>query len=216
MTKRFTLLVAVCLLLGWASSARAQTDLNILGDDLVWDPLSSPVMTIGINRTSADPQVDLLAGWSLRLSIVPDAGASGTLEFNAATLPSVDYPLTGVSGGLGGSVSGTSLFAFDDDTSFDGVTISAGGNNLLDLDFSSPDGALGLFRIFATPGLGDTQWSDAGFNDQQFANVPFSGGAVEIGSVTAIPEPNSLALCGLFAVLGGYGCWRKRHRRSNG
>jgi hypothetical protein len=207
---------AACLLVSFASVASAQTSLNILGQNLSWDrsaaPLLSPTMTIGINRTSADPQADLFAGWSLRLSIVPDAGATGTLEFNSATLPGVDYPLAGVSGGLGGSVSGTTLFAFDDDTSFAGVTLSTAGDNLLDLDFSTPDGALGLFRIMATPGLGDTQWSDAAFNDQEFANLPFAGGPVEIATVTAVPEPGSLLFCSLATLLGLAFYVRRRSR----
>ena len=123
--------------------------------------------------------------------------------------------LSGVSGGLGGSLSGTDLFVFDDDTTFAGVVVSAVGENLLDLDFSTPDGALGLFRIFATPGLGDTQWSDASFNDQEFANLPFSGGAVEIGSVTVIPEPGGLILCGLAAGLALLVRTRSQRRRRN-
>lgn len=196
------------LLAGPAGTARAQTDLNVLGENILWDrdvaPLVSPTLNLDINRTSADPQLDLLAGWSLRLEIVPDVGATGTLEFNSRSLPSVDYVLSGVSGGLGGSLSGTDLFAFDDDTTFDGVVVSAVGQNLLEIDFSTPDAANGLFRLFATPGLGDSQWSDAGFNDQNFANLPFSGGAVELGTVnvvTAIPEPGGLVLCGLAAGL---------------
>ena len=203
------------LLAAPAGTARAQTDLNVLGDNLLWDrgaaPLVSPTLNLGINRTSADPQLDLLAGWSLRLEIVPDVGATGTLEFNSRGLPSVDYVLSGVSGGLGGSLSGTDLFAFDEDVTTDGVVVSAIGENLLEIDFSTPDGALGLFRIFATPGLGDTQWSDASFTDQEFANLPFTGGPVEIGSVTAVPEPASLILCGLVSALGILYCWRKRH-----
>lgn len=197
------------------SKAIAQTDLEVVQDDIVWNidalPLNSQTLTLGIVRTSA-LEPDLLAGWSLRLSIV-SGGGTGTLEFNSRALPSSNYVLDGVSGGLGGSFSGTSLFAFDDDITFNGVTVSMSGQNLLDMDFSTPDNAFDLFRIMATPGLGNTQWSDDGFNDQEFANLPFSGGAVEVGTVTVVPEPASLLLCSLFALgLVGYGL-RKRLRR---
>ena len=216
MNQGISVAAAACLLVALGNPARAQTDLNILGDNLVWDrtadPLTSPTLTIGINRTTGDPQLDLLAGWSLRLFIAPDVGATGTLEFSSTALPSSGYPLAGVSGGLGGSVSGTTLFAFDDDTSFAGVTLSTAGDNLLDLDFSTPDGALGLFRIMATPGLGDTQWSDAAFNDQEFANLPFAGGPVEIATVTAIPEPGSLLFCSLATLVGLAFYVRRRSR----
>lgn len=181
--------------------------LTLVADDIVWNPpidgAVSPALSFGVNNDTS-PDLDRLQGWQLRLQIMPDTGAEGTLEFNARSLPTSDYLLEGASGGLGGSLSVSDVFAFDDDPGFLGVEVPLSGKQLLTVDFSTPDDARGNFKILAIPGLANTQWSDANFVDREFENVPLSASnPIVLATVTVVPEPSTalLACVGLASLL---------------
>jgi hypothetical protein len=204
-TMRFgsSILLAAVLAVSPSSVASA---LSITGEDLVWNQLDpSPIYIVGIQNLEAS--TDPLFAWSLGLEIVPDAGAVGTLQFDSATLPP-DYLLDGRSGGLTPALSGptTSIAPIgDSDSDFTGIEVPSTGKNLLATTLVASPDAQGLFRIFAVgdPFTGSNWFSDDFENTRAFANVPFTGGPVEIGSITIVPEPSTAALATIgFVAIG--------------
>lgn len=163
----------------------------------------SPTMTFNIQNGSES--TDKVVGWSLGLQIVPDAGATGTLEFATASLPLADYLFDGRSGGLfPNSITASTDVGpvFDTDTS-EGVIVPASAN-LLSVTFQSTD-AKGTFKISIIGnefnGSNVTESVDGSFPTVAFANVAF-GSTLEVASITAIPEPTALLFVGLVACSG--------------
>ncbi len=193
---RFLAACVVCVAVCPVASAG---NLTLSANDLTWDwsvaPTVSPPLAISVaNDTS--PDSDLLQGWQLRLQIEP-VNAVGTLFFHSGDVPA-NYLLDGVSGGLVASPGGLSLFAFDDDETFQGVEVPASGTALINLTFDTFNGALGEFRLVAVPGLANTEWSDSDFNDRPFTDLPLSGGGlIELATINVVPEPGSFFLLGL-------------------
>ena len=185
--------------------------------DIQWRTDStSPVMVFGIeNPASTD---DLLHAWQLGLAIVARSGTTGGLQFNTATLPS-SYLLDGRSDGLFPPHSGpadTISVIGDSDSLHTGVWVDPTGRNLLQVDFVALPGTSGVFDIKAAPDLfNGCNWFSSDFQVRGYANVPFDGGPVSLGTVTVVyvPEPSTLLLL-LSASLGvGLAASRRRLRR---
>jgi hypothetical protein len=192
---------AVLLAVAFVSPARADS-LTISGQNLSWGGSGvSPTFTVGIENLTS-PATDQLFAWQLGLLIVPEASATGTLKFLTATLPS-NYVLAGkTTTGLLPAFSGpsTSISPFIGDATSDptGVVVPASGDNLLAVTFTASSNAKGFFDIFAVPGVQASTWFDQNFNQRDFANVPSTGGNVQIGTMdigqASIPEPQSVVL----------------------
>ena len=197
--------------------------LSLTSSNLSWDPAVSalsPSVLIGVLNSQTVNDPDLLAGWQLNLMLQPQAGATGTLRFNSATLPVSGYLLEGNSAGLIANVGagGTALTAFDDDDTLPlGVSVPASGNSLLALDFRTLDNARGTFGLVAlAPPGGFTQWGDASPADRFFTNVPSGATSpIVLATITLVPEPSTIVLSGLAALLfaGKLGCLRLRSQR---
>ncbi len=199
---------------GLAGTSQAW-QLTLTGQHLVWNPAApSPTHVVGIENleSSTDP----LFAWSLGLQIVPDPTATGTVQFASTTIPG-DYLLAGRSGGLVPAFAGpaTSISPMgDSDDLFEGVVVPETGKNLLATTFVASPDALGLFYIFAVPDpfAGANWFSDDFQNAQAFANVPFTGGPVLIGSINVVPEPSALLLIGQMSLALALFSWRCRRR----
>lgn len=221
--KRFLVAVMTFLLLGspvWADSV-----LTLSGQTLDWDTTSqpSPTFTVGIANNGV---TDTLQGWSLGLEIVAGSGASGTLSFATATLPSTNYLLNGnsqVQEGLGfipgnPTLPATSILPIADFifTGTTGVTVPSSGDNLLSLTFAASS-MQGTFQIVEIPDPNTGSYWFSGSNTiVSFGNSPFGGTSnnpttgtpVSIGSLTlsaqqTVPEPHSvwLLLSGLATLV---------------
>ena len=204
--------LGVCLNGGFRTAVAG--DLALVADSIVWDPMldgpNSPAMTLRLTNDT-DPDTETLQGWMISLAIVPDPSSTGTLTFAARNLPASNYVLAGDSAGLAGSLLPASLLAFDDALSAVGAVVPTSGASLLEIAFSTPDDARGLFFVVATPGLGSTGWSDGDFNDREFVNAPFSAGQpVVLGQVTVVPEPAAVVLALQLAVVVLYLLLRRR------
>jgi hypothetical protein len=140
------------------------------------------------NSTADDPPTEFLTAWQVRLEIVPDAGAAGTLEFETAAEPE-NYVFDGANH-FGPTVvpAGDRLFASDFNfPNTGGVQVPAApGTGLLSIQLAPQPGALGRFGVYALAGLTNCEWTDAASPVRQrrtFANVPDAGGPVRIADV---------------------------------
>ena len=146
------------------------------------------LLVMAVNDLDPDAPADFLTAWQLRLAIIPNSTATGSLEFFAGAEPG-NYVFEGT-GQFGPNISnsGDKLFAVDfnfPDTG--GVQIPlAPGANLLSIVFTPSVDALGTFGIFALNGLTNSEWTDA-TNPiklrRTFVNVPDGGGPVRIADV---------------------------------
>lgn len=195
------LVVGFLMLIVFAASRVAADQLSLSGQDIVWNPQNStsPEFVVGVANTSGT--TDLLFAWQLGLEILSPPGTTGSLQFNTANYPP-DYLLDGRSGGLTpvftGPASNIAVIS-DSDSQFLGVLVPASITGLLETDFVVSPDARGVFQIAVVPDeFQGASWFSSDFAARDFANVPFGGGPVVIGSVTVVPEPSGLAL----AVLG--------------
>ncbi len=182
--------------------------------EIITGQTSTPIPLGVVNDTVPDAPEDFLTGWQFSLIILPEAGATGTVTF--ATPPSgsapepPNYVLDGVNFGIATVNGGDELLAFDFIDPFsgsDGVQVPVDpGALLLLVELLASNDAEGEFGVYAVPGRGFTEWTDANPLIQRilpFENVPDGPEPVLIGSVSVrIPEPASFALmvCGLSAV----------------
>ena len=196
---------------GWASylSISLNTPVSRTVHDVQWNGGSPPpVMVVGIEDTTATGT--LLTAWQLGLEIIPDTGATGQIRFSTATIPD-SYLLDERSSGLAPTFTGPSTTIAtigDQDALFTGVPVSETGQNLLQLGFDAVAGSSGCFLIAAVPGeFSGSSWYAEDFSAQEFLNVPLSGGAVVLGSITIVPVPEPgtpILLCaGVFAFASG-------------
>jgi hypothetical protein len=206
-TLRYTAAIAAVVLFGAGQTFAAS--LSIGASNIVWNPsvdgTPSGTMSVEIFNSTVGPDPDLLGGWLLDLVIQP-VTATGTLQFNSATLPAgASYVMNGNSTSLNGSVTNTSVIAFAaaPNSPF-GVSVPASGTYLLDLNFKTPDNASGLFALVAQPGIANTTWSDAEGNDREFTNIPWDSSPLVLGYINVVPEPASVLslAAGLLAVVG--------------
>jgi len=215
-------LAAVLLIFALVAPARAGS-LTISGSlqpPAAWDGTSaSPTFTVAVQNPVGAVTVPVI-GWSLGLSIVPEAGAVGTVSFASATVPA-NYLFATDSGGISiPPLPATSILAFDTATD-NGVVVPATGDNLLALTFSATSGTSGKFQIEA---LGDpntgSYWipNDGVFAATAFGNVPFGTNLVSLGVLTVttaavVPEPQSaVMLISALVTLLAYRCVRRGPR----
>jgi hypothetical protein len=199
MIDKSRLLVGGFLVLIVFTAIRATAgQLSLSGQNPIWNPqqASSPEFVVGVANTSST--TDPLFAWQLGLEILSLPGATGSLQFNTAQLPP-NYLLTGRSGGLTPAFTGpaTSIAVISDsDSQFLGIIVPATGTALLETDFVASPNARGVFQIAVVPDqFQGASWFSSDFGARNFANAPFGGGPVAIGTVTVVPEPSGLLLC---------------------
>ncbi len=195
------------------AATAAAGDLSLSGGDFVWNPqqTASPEFVVGVANTSGT--TDPLIAWQLGLEILPAPGATGTLQFNSADYPA-NYLLAGRSGGLtptfAGPASSITVIS-DSDSQLVGLIVPVSGTALLETDFVATPGTQGLFQLAVVPDeFQGASWFSSDFAARDFANVPFGGGPVIIGTVTVVPEPTSLVLILCGVGIGSVAVLRRR------
>ncbi|HEY4233762.1 MAG TPA: hypothetical protein VGM76_10065 [Lacipirellulaceae bacterium] len=188
---------ALLLFVSLTANFAAAGQLSLSGQDLVWDPqqTASPEFVVGVANTAGT--TDPLFAWQLGLEILPLPGATGSLQFNSADYPP-NYLLDGRSDGLTppftGPASSITVIS-DSDSEFTGVIVPTSGMALLQTDFVASPGTQGVFQIAVVPDeFQGANWFSSDFTARDFANVPFGGGPVVIGTVTVVPEPDMILL----------------------
>jgi hypothetical protein len=174
-----------------------------------------------VNIASDNAPNDVMSGWNITLTIIPDAGASGTLAFQDPATGAYSNPANYIFGGDGigiaGVNGGNTLSASDFFVGIGPEVIVSGtpGPNLIQMDFLASSSASGLFGIYASEGAALNEWTDGSGNAQLFTNVPDGSGLVRIGDVSiilqSVPEPSTLLLLGLAsaAVAGWQWMWKQ-------
>lgn len=200
MTRIFAFVVVLLI----TTTAQASFDVTIQTDSPVG---SMPPLTINPGTTSGPMTVsifsggdppdlpkDQLTGWQTSLEIVPVGGATGTVTFNSATMPTSNYIFTAAANpGINTNNMGNTLLAFSSNGNFEAVTVPTTPTNLLRLDFNASNDAVGTFHVIALDGPFQTEWNDnASINAvRMFANLPGTGAGVAIGEITVVPEPSA-------------------------
>lgn len=183
--------------------------------------VSPPIGIAIVNDAIPDATEDYLTGWQLALRIVPQPGATGSVEFASPVGPTAaeppNYVLDGINFGISATNSGDELLAFDFNfPASGGVEVSTTPEDgLVTVELASSIDAVGTFDIVAVAGPGLTEWTDAATPIQQvrrFLNVPVGIGTAVIGRVIVeVPEPHTITAtaCLLVAALS----WRLRRPR---
>lgn len=231
MTSRFRLCAALAAVMVAVLSVTAAADVMTLGSN---NPPGSPLVvapgsTTGslfvnvTNNVGSDPPADFMTAWQFRLVLIPDAGATGTLSFNAPATGTAPNPPSYVFGSSGSGISVTttaSQLDANDIHTGGGVQVPASpGANLLSVGFGASGTANGTWGVYAVRGAATTVWTDNAAVPQTrfFDNVPSGSGNVRIADVQvqAVPEPTSLMVVAVAAaglVAGGRSCGRRRPR----
>jgi hypothetical protein len=203
---------------GFAGIARAD-DVDLLSfNNITWNiaqsPTTSPSVTIQIQNAAASPTNQVFHGYDLGLIFVPTFSTNSSMILNTATNPSSN-----------------SVVDWGSNNPVMTVIPSSGWNTIKDLagvaiqDYVVPNAPTNLVTITFAPGsippaagtwnvYSDYKWSDY-FNHTGAATTPFANNVSSnflLGTITvAAPEPSTLALLGVGAMLGvsGY-LWRRR------
>lgn len=197
------------------SATDATADVLTLTSDVDVQNLEATVRFLN----DTDPATESMSSFQLRMLLVPQAGATGSLTFQSADIPTIDYIFLNGSFGLTKEGVGTSEL-YVDDFSSTGGEIATSGKSLLDVAFDA-SGATGSFDLVARLDVGDdSAWFDAGFQQHEFAGGVAGQGTevdVVIGTidVDSIPEPNCIILLSIATSVGFLG-WRKRLRAISG
>jgi PEP-CTERM motif len=196
------------------------------------DPAGAPlIMSAGttsgsmfVNIASDNAPNDVMSGWNITLTIVPEAGAHGTLQFQDPVTGTVSNPPNYIFGANGIGISATngasSLSANDFFVGAEPGVAAPGapGANLLQMDFFATSNASGLFGVYAMEGAALNEWTDGNGNAQLFTNVPDGSNAVRIGDVfvntQSVPEPSTLVLLGLASAAVAGWHWRRMPKLS--
>jgi PEP-CTERM motif len=194
------------------------------------DPAGTPLImgagttsgTMFVNIAGDNPPSDVMSGWNITLTVVPDAGTHGTLVFQDPATGTASNPPNYIFGADGIGISATNGASTLSASDFlvgagPGVAVpGTPGANLLQMDFLASSDASGLFGVYASEGAALNEWTDGNGNAQLFTNVPDGSGSVLIGEVlispsVVVPEPSSLALLG--SASAAITAWRWRRKR---
>ena len=185
--------ILLSVLLSWSICQPIRGDfvLGVVGDLNV-----SPGQTQVVTMTLSSTTIELITSWQLLLRVVPQPGASGTVAFAAPSEPT-NYALDGVNFGLQHLHSTSAspndqilVFDFDGRPGAPGVEVPAlpDSRNLVTLNLTASNDAVGPFSLVAVPGVGNTEISGVTLASQEFANV-IGGAPILLSQLTAVPEP---------------------------
>lgn len=232
--KMFRRIAAVALVaaLATASAARATTLTVDTGKSLTLAPGETGTLTLSA-ANDAGAITDNFSGWVLGLQLVPSGVTSGTVSFGSLSNAVVNPAIVGSLAELeflneltsfppGTTVNGRgnyqSLAIIDNG---DANTLAGSTSyNLGDLSLTATGDADGTWNVFAVnlPSADGTRsyWYDAGFTEVAFVNIPVpSAGnttSLLIGTVTvtSVPEPGSLTLAAVGALVAVGAAARRR------
>jgi hypothetical protein len=170
---------------------------------------------------------DNFLGWTIGFQVVPLGTTAGSL-----TVGSLSQPLTNPmpAGSLdftqpilatlanSGTINGlTQYYAMGVSSNDVLQTVnSLTSYNLGSVGFTASPTASGTWAVYAVQqsgALARSYWTDGVFSDSNFGNLPNTGNlSVQIGTITAVPEPSTIALLGMSMASAGWYAWRTRRK----
>jgi hypothetical protein len=173
-------------------------------------------------------------GWTLGIQVLPAGTTSGSISIGSLLVPSANPILSGTLGGNidftaptvgtlanSGTINGSTQFTFFGMSANDEFrTVNASTTyNLAALSFLASPTASGTWNVYAVQQQGPTAWksywTDENLTDTPFGNWPSSpvgNTAVLVGTITAVPEPSTIALLGMSVASAGWYAWRSRRK----
>jgi hypothetical protein len=198
------------------------------GKSLQLQPGSSDNFTF--SATNDEGAITNLLGWAIGFQVVPIGTPTGSLTVGLLTKPAVDpmpagevdfgQPALGIlanSATENGSPNfwGIAAAALDDIQVVDSSTSYNLGSVNFTLSANATAGdSWGIYAVQQPSTFIKSYWSDDAFNPIGFGNwetLPNPVGSVQIGTISAVPEPGSLVLAGsALAAAGWYGARKRR------
>ena len=232
--RRLTAFVA----LGALCAPALATPINLNTDlALSVNPGSSGVWTLSATNQNNGTIANGWNAFAVAFQVVPDAGATGTVTLQSFVNPAANPSIPSASAGQPFVGQGTFPQPINGTTDFTSIVLGYSGSsfttwasgqtyNLATITFSASADASGTWRVYASnpednfTDFPQTTWNLPNTNDNFFGNVPFVSGqtsTVQLGTISAVPEPRALTLAGSAAALiGGYSFRRSRRTRRAG
>lgn len=231
---RFPALAAGFLLaLGVGQISAATLSLET-GKNLELQPGQSGSLTLSLSNDAGD--ITNFNGWVVGIQFLPTLGTTGSLSLTSLTQPATNPAVTT---SPGTPVIDPDLQMFDAEFNpllvngtdlFTSVSITSSSStqtqtlfgstsyNLGTLTFSASGDAAGTWNLYAiNPNQLDGEkswWYTNGLNTISYGNLlsPSSGPAnsIQLGTISAVPEPSSLMLTASALVGAGWYGWRSR------
>jgi hypothetical protein len=230
-SRPLTLALAGGLMLFAALPVFAESIIN-LGTDISEsiEPGGSGSFTFTLSNDGTTADLDNFIGWVLGIQLVPQPGTTGTLTVGNLSSPATNpMPVGAVEFtqpvlstlGSGAVINGSTQYYFMGVSATEqfgtvavGQTYEMGSLALT----ASPDaqGAWDVYTVQQNSPLLKTYWFDGSALETEFANLPFGQGntSLQLGTISAVPEPSSVALLGLAGLGAGGYALRRRSRKA--
>ena len=192
-----------------ASSGNTTVNFRSLVPDGSFVHYTPPTMTVGGVGFAVDPSASDSNLYAVGAGMVPNYYGPGTVLSSQQASSGVNELVITLSGAY-------TSFAVD----FNSLNVSTGGVDPLTFTLSTGD------SFVATPVSGSDYMFQGVTSTNAFTSITISDSLgddrgmlnlsdVTFGMAAAVPEPSSLALCGIAGLIGTAFAWRRRHRAAS-
>jgi len=218
------------LVLGLHVVPASATTLSLdTGKSLTLQPSTTGSMTFSFTN-NAGAITDNFLAWTLGIQVLPAGSVSGTLTLGTLTQP-VTNPMpigtydstqpTLLTLGGSGTINGSTNYYQINLTTTEalGTVLGNTSYNMGTLGFTASGAAAGTWNIYAVQQNApfyESYWTDGSLTDTDFGNLPRGAGnsSILLGTVTvsAVPEPGSLAAAAVTGGIAACCAWRRRRK----